>query len=317
MNKTNIAVSDLQKLLTSENTKEELLSALPKHMDADRFIRIATTAILRNPKLKETSKQSFSKCILDLAAFGLEPDGRNSHLIPRPTRNGMECTLIIDYKGKIALMLRSGEITRVHLDKVCENDIFETNKGALIKHEINYREERGATYAYYALLQHKSGSETFVVMTKHEVNEIRDKCSSAEKARRSGKIKTTPWVENDDEMGKKTVLHRASKYVELCPELRDIYDRELQQELKNITPRNIPEVQTKELEELPPEVSDDTIVCVMDTLESLTEKEELIEFWTSLNQQTKSVEKIKLAYLAKAESFTDSLREKVLEVHKK
>jgi recombinational DNA repair protein RecT len=132
---------------------------------------------------------------MSLSQFGLEPDGRNAHLVPfKNQRGSYDCTLIIDYKGLAALAKRSGQVSYVHADMVCENDQFEFNKGVVVKHEVDFKKDRGKPYAYYAMVRYKDGTEQAAAMTKAEVDRIK----ARSRAGNSG-----PWVTDYDEMGKK------------------------------------------------------------------------------------------------------------------
>jgi recombination protein RecT len=217
----------LKGLLSEENVKAQFALALPKHLSADRFARVAITALTRTPKLQECTPESFMKCLLDLSALGIEPDGRRAHLIPY----GKECTLILDYKGIAELVMRSGTVASIHADKVCVNDAFEVDRGRIVTHKPNYAADRGIAYAYYVLITFKDGSEKSEVMT-------RDECDAIRKRSRSGQ--SGPWVSDFDEMAKKTVFRRASKWLPLSPEIQEAIradeDREFAQ-ARNVTPQ--------------------------------------------------------------------------------
>lgn len=214
---SNTALSEqqnsLKQILTSDAGKAQFAAALPRHMTPERFCRVALTAVTRTPKLAECTKESFFKCLMDLSAMGLEPDGRRAHLIPY----GKECTLIVDFKGIAELVMRSGLVGSIHADKVCENDAFEVDRGTVTKHRIDYRKPRGNAYAYYVLVKFKDGSEKTEVMTRDEVDAIR-------KRSRSGN--NGPWVSDFDEMAKKTVFRRASKWLSLSPEIRQAVEHD-------------------------------------------------------------------------------------------
>lgn len=141
------------------------------------------------------------------AELGIEPDGRRAYLIPY--KNDIQ--LIIDYKGIAELAMRSGMISNIHADKVCENDEFEYNIGEITKHRIDFRKPRGEAYAYYAIVTFKDGTKKCEVMSKDEVDAIR---------KRSKSPNNGPWVTDYDEMAKKTVFKRLSKWLPLSPELQ-------------------------------------------------------------------------------------------------
>lgn len=217
----------LKGLLSQENIKAQFAVALPKHLNADRFARVAITALTRTPKLQECTPESFMKCLLELSALGIEPDGRRAHLIPY----GKECTLILDYKGIAELVMRSGTVSSIHADKVCANDVFAVNRGKIERHEVNYQSPRGEAYAYYVLITFKDGTEKSEVMT-------RDECEAIRKRSRAGNA--GPWVTDFDEMAKKTVFRRASKWLPLSPEIQDVIRRDEETEFRNVTPKLSP-----------------------------------------------------------------------------
>lgn len=204
----------VRELIESGKFRNSVAQILPQHLTPDRFIRIAIAATTRTPKLAECDPATVLQCLITLSQFGLEPDGRNAHLVPfyNNTRKVMECVLIIDYKGLAALAKRSGQVSYVHADMICENDVFEYNKGVVVKHEVNFKADRGKPYAYYAMVRFKDGTEQADVMTKSEVDRIRDLSRGKDQL---------PWTKFYDEMGKKTVFRRLSKWLELSPEFRD------------------------------------------------------------------------------------------------
>lgn len=233
MSKTELAESKpkgIKGILNSEEMKRQFALALPEHLTADRFVRIATTALTKTPKLIDCTQESFFKCLLDLSQLGLEPDGRRAHLIPFEDRKRgiMECTLLIDYKGLCELIMRSGLVSSIHADKVCDNDEFEYDRGILIKHKPDFKKARGDAYAYYVVVRFKDGTEKTEVMAKDEIDKIRSRSRSGN----SG-----PWSTDYDEMAKKTVFRRASKWLSLTPEIRtaiEMDDEDLS--IRNATP---------------------------------------------------------------------------------
>lgn len=195
--------------LSTDYFKEQIRIALPAHMKPDRFVRVALTALLKTPKLAECSRESVIECFLNLSQMGLEADGRRAHLIPY----GDKCTLIIDYKGIVELVRRSGEVTYIHADVVHENDSFEYifGTGAFLKHKPAIT-NRGKPICAYSFIKLKDGSEDFDVMDVESIEKTR----SRSRAARSG-----PWVTDWSEMAKKTIFRRHSKWLPLSPELRD------------------------------------------------------------------------------------------------
>jgi recombination protein RecT len=171
------------------------------------------------------------KGILDAAASGVEIDGRRAHLIPYKNnkKNCYEAQLIIDYKGVAELIMRSGLVSSIHADVVCENDEFEYDRGQVTKHKINLRTERGAMYAVYCIISMRQGEPKCDVMSKADVDKVRARSRSAMEG---------PWVTDYNEMAKKTVFRRASKWVPLSAEIRAVVENDSpDDEPLDVTPR--------------------------------------------------------------------------------
>lgn len=209
----------IRHLLESDSFKEQVGRALPKHLTPDRFIRVAVTATLKTPTLAQCDQGSFFNSLLSLSQLGLEPDGRRAHLIPfKNNKLGItECQLIIDYKGLVELAMRSGSVANIHADVVCENDKFTYDCGEIKEHRIDFRKPRGEVYAAYAFCKFKDGTVKAEVMSLEEINAIK----ARSKAGSYG-----PWITDWNEMAKKTVFRRLSKWLPLSPEYRDILDHD-------------------------------------------------------------------------------------------
>lgn len=199
-----------------DKLKESWTLVLPKVCTPERFARVALTCLRKNPKLAaaimtKEGRLSVSEQFMKCAELGIEPDGRRAYLIPYKN----EVQLIIDYKGIAELAMRSGKISNIHADKVCENDEFDYNVGQIEKHKIDFKRDRGPAYAYYAIVTFKDGTKKCEVMSKSDIDKIR---------RRSKSANCGPWVTDYDEMAKKTVFRRLSKWLPLSPEMQKVLD---------------------------------------------------------------------------------------------
>lgn len=194
--------------------KNAIAQVLPKHLTPDRMARVAIMAMTKTPKLSQCDRASFFSAMMTLSQLGLEPDGRRAHLIPY----GTTCQLVIDYKGLVELAMRSGMVSSIHADVVCQNDKF-SYKNGVIEHEPNLREDRGDVFAVYAIARFKDGEPKAEAMTLKEVDAIRKRSKSGN----SG-----PWVTDWNEMAKKTVFRRLSKWLPLSPEFRDALDDDIE-----------------------------------------------------------------------------------------
>lgn len=180
----------LRDWLQAPEFKEQLSLACGDAIKPEHFLRVAITAMNKNPKLLECTKESVFRCMLDSAAFGVELNGRDAHLIPY----GREATLIIDYKGYVRLVMNTGLVSNIHADVVCENDDFEYNLGEVKRHVIDFKKPRGAVYAVYCIVTMKDGTKKAEVMSNDDVEAIR-------KRSRSGN--SGPWITDRAEMAKK------------------------------------------------------------------------------------------------------------------
>ncbi len=208
--------SNIKEWLTSDTLKNQIATALPSVCTPDRFMRVLLTSIQKTPKLALCSQASLFQSFMTCAQLGIEPDGRRAHLIPfeNRKRGTVDCTLIIDYKGLVELVKRSGDVRTVYAETVCANDTFAWENGD-VRHSIDFSKPRGEAYAYYARVQNKDGSTQAVVMTKDEVEKIR--LSSRGKD-------SDPWTKHFDEMGKKTAFRRLCKWLVLSPETQALLD---------------------------------------------------------------------------------------------
>lgn len=200
-------------LLKGDAFRDRIVNALPKHLTPDRMIAVALTCINKTPKLAHCDQGSFFQAMLNLSQLGLEPDGRRAHLIPY----GDQVQLIIDYKGLVELAMRSGQVSNIHADVVCDADVFEYDMGDIKTHKIDFKKERGEMYAAYSICTFKDGTRKCEVMSKSEVEKIRS---------RSRAGKAGPWVTDFNEMAKKSAFRRLSKWLPLSPEVRDAFDKD-------------------------------------------------------------------------------------------
>jgi recombination protein RecT len=205
---TNAKADNLIALLTK--MKPQLQTALPRHLSADRMLRIATTSIRRTPKLLACNQQSLLGAIMQSAQLGLECDGVLGHAYLVPFKE--EVQLIVGYKGLIDLARRSGQLSTIYARVVYAKDQFEYAYGLSerLEHIPSGEEEPGDIVAVYAVARLKDGGTQFEVMTAGEVGKIRARSM----AKDSG-----PWVTDPAEMHKKTVLRRLCKMLPASVEL--------------------------------------------------------------------------------------------------
>lgn len=207
-----------------ESQRSTLVAVLPKHVSADRMLKIALGALRTTPKLMNCSVESLMGAVVHCSQLGLEPNTPLGHayLIPFENRrkNTTEVQIVLGYKGLIDLARRSGQIVSIAAHEVCANDKFDYSYGLeetlVHKPAMN---ARGPVVAFYAVAKLTGGGHAFEVMSAEQINEIRDSSQGWQQAKRYGKTDGTPWGAHYAEMGRKTVLRRLVKYLPVSIEL--------------------------------------------------------------------------------------------------
>ena len=188
----------------------EMASALPKHITAERMVRIATTVMRRTPALAQCSQESFLGAVMTCAQLGLEP-GPSGHAYLLPY--GGECTFILGYKGMIELARRSGQIETIYAEPVYALDNFRYVKG--LNPELTHEpytgdEEPGSmnnplTHVY-AVAKYISGGYNFVVLPKAQVEKYRKRSAG-------GSNSKGPWTSDYEAMALKTAIRRLATWM--------------------------------------------------------------------------------------------------------
>lgn len=207
-----IARKEYLAVVNNEKLKQQMAASLT---DSDpsavrRIVAFMANAAMKTPQLYRCDSQSIMKVMLDCCTLGIEPNGRDAHVIPY----GSTATLIIDYKGMITLAMKSERIRSIRAEVVCENDDFEWHNGK-VEHRINWKKPRGEMCAAYAVATFKDGTDICSVLTKDEVDAIR---------RRSRSGNSGPWVTDYNEMAKKSCCRRLSKFLPLSPAAAALVD---------------------------------------------------------------------------------------------
>ncbi len=206
--------------------QSEIAKMLPKHLNAERLLKVAQIAATTTPALAKCDVSSLVGAICQCAQMGLEPNTVLGHayLVPFNTRrkdaNGNErwvnsVQVIIGYKGLIDLARRSGQIVSIAAHEVCKNDKFELVYG--LNERLNHTpamEERGDVVGFYAVAKLKDGGYCFEFMSRYQVEQIQ---AAADKKNKSP---SKVWQEHFIEMGRKTVIRRLAKYLPLSIEFQ-------------------------------------------------------------------------------------------------
>ncbi|WXL27729.1 recombination protein RecT [Ectopseudomonas mendocina] len=204
-----------------ESQKATLMAVLPQHVNADRMLKIALGAMRTTPKLMNCTVESLFGAIVQCSQLGLEPNTPLGHayLIPFDNKRAgkTEVQIVFGYKGLVDLARRSGQIVSISAHEVCQKDQFEYEYG--LDEKLMHRPAlgaRGDVIAFYAVAKLVGGGYAFEVMSRAQIEEIRDASQNYKFARDKG---STVWGQHFVEMGRKTVLRRLFKYLPVSIEL--------------------------------------------------------------------------------------------------
>lgn len=192
--------------------KGTIETVLPSHIGYSRFVGLLEMASRRIDLRKSSAVSVFGAGML-CARWGLEPNPNIGHVYLIPYRNHKtgktECQAQIGYQGIMDLVYRNKAIQHLSVRAVHQGDYFDMEYG--LNERIEHRpawldgKEPGDTFAYYATCTFANGGKTFVVMSKKQIEQVRDQFSkSAEHG---------PWVNNFDAMAMKTVCLRLMKWL--------------------------------------------------------------------------------------------------------
>ncbi len=199
-----------------EAYKGEIVRALPRHMNPDRIARIALTEFRKNPKLAECDPRSVFAAVIVSSQLGLEPGllGQ-AYLIPYKS----ECQLIPGYQGLIDLVRRTGKVKRIESHVVRDGDKFTYKTGltTVLEHEPVLDGPQGEMRFAYAVAEFTDGGFHVEVMTKSQIETIRNRSQGYQSAKKYHK--ETPWETDTEEMWRKTLIRRICKYLPKSAEL--------------------------------------------------------------------------------------------------
>ena len=229
--------------------ERQFVAALPKHIPVERFMRVVLTAIQNNPKLKKADQASLFTSCVKAAQDGLLPDGREGALVIYSSKVNGQWVDFVQWMPMIAGIRKkvrnSGDISTWDAVAVRAKDQFEFEMGSdrFLRHkpylarplprekgekDVDYQArlkehmDPGQTIAFYSIAKLKTGEVTFDVMSRADVEYVRDTYS-----RKNQEGNFSPaWVKSFDEMGKKTVARRHAKTLPMSTDLDDLLRRD-------------------------------------------------------------------------------------------
>lgn len=184
-------------------------SALPGHLDPERFARIVLTEVRTNPRLLDCDGMSLLGAVMLAAQLGLEvgPLG-HCYLVPRCNKGRWEAQFQLGYKGMIELAYRSDRVASIEAHAVHEADSFEFVYGLSerLEHRPSLDDDRGDLVAVWALARFTNGGHAWLVLSRAEVEARRD---------RSAASSSGPWTTDFAAMARKTAVRALEPFLPL------------------------------------------------------------------------------------------------------
>jgi recombination protein RecT len=203
---------------TLEKYLPQFQNSLPKHLNPERFIQIATDIISRQPEIKDCSFPSVIGSLMQASILGFKPTPAlgECYFVPfwNKKTQSKELQFQIGYKGLIKLAMQSGQIQMIYAQVVVKDDEFEYQLGTdpKIIHKPNAEAVRFSakpeeiTHAY-SVVKFKDGAVIFEVINFKDIESYRMR-SPAQKGSASG-----PWGTDYAAMAKKTAIKRIAPYL--------------------------------------------------------------------------------------------------------
>lgn len=215
-------IDEIRNTLMSEETKKQLLMVLPPQMPVEKFQRVAITALNKNPDLAECSRLSLYNSFMQAAQDGLLPDGHEAAIVKYNKRDGAPTAQYQPMvKGILKKIRNSGELKSITAKCIHQNDPFRywvDDSGEHLTHEPDlFAADRGPIIGVYALAKTKDDAIYLTVLTKAEVEKVRQ----SSKAKDNG-----PWVGWWDQMAEKTAIRRLSKRMPMSTDLEEFMRRD-------------------------------------------------------------------------------------------
>jgi recombination protein RecT len=172
---------------------EEASFAMQLLSDNDYLARVARG----NP-------DSLKRAVLNVAIIGLSlnPYKKQAYLVPR---KGKVC-LDVSYQGEVDVHVEAGAIKYAVAELVYQNDTFQwIGMNSRPMHKFDPFGDRGRLLGGYVIAELPDGSVIATHMSITEIHQQRDRSESFKAG------KNSPWITDNQEMCKKTMIRRARK----------------------------------------------------------------------------------------------------------
>lgn len=214
------AVQELVAVLDRPDYRQQLADMLPPKVPLDTFVRHGKLAIQRQPELLDADRGSLFLALVQGAASGLLPDGRESVLVVQKVK-GKDTVQWRSMIGGIRKIAAEHGIT-LAASVIYANDTFAYSKmpPAVSHTPTPLGEDKGEIRGAYAVALDDTGRIICppVVMDVPEIEKVRATSRSA-----TGEY--SPWVKWWDRMACKTVARRLFAEMPLADQTAEAVER--------------------------------------------------------------------------------------------
>ena len=211
-------MNDQALMLISDTFEASNIKSLVSKFNSGRFDKamkwgaeklFAQQAIQKNEQLLTCTPESIQGAMLDVAYSGLSlsPSLSHAYLIPY----GRTCSFAPGYRGLMHMAYKAGTVKSVQVNLVRENDqefqVWTDEHGRHLRHIENARGKPGkVTHAYTVANLMAGGPPLIEIMGRKDLDAI--EAASRRRNKKGGMV----WRSWPDEMCKKAVIRRASKF---------------------------------------------------------------------------------------------------------
>lgn len=186
--------------------KPQLLKVLQNN--ETKFCKFEQIILMAAKKIPNASLNSVMACSLKSIQYNLEPN-IHCHFVPF----GKDAQFIIDYRGYIELINRSGKATILHGDAVKSNDEFKYSNGLnpVLDHTPAIMNRGEFVGAYVVAKNLIANEKVFLFLNKEEIEKVK-------RSSKSTSSTLSPWHNWHEQMALKTVVKRIAKLLPLSVE---------------------------------------------------------------------------------------------------
>lgn len=198
---------------------DQLAHAMPRGTRPERLARVFVTEVQRVPGLLRCTPVSLIAGFCQATQCGLEIGSHlgQAYLVPFKNKGRYEATLIVGYKGLVAMAYRSGLVQNVQAFDVREVDDYEEpalgTEPRIVHRPKRGREDSELVAAYAVVRLHGAPVPNIEWMWVDEIEKVKGRS-------RAAASRTSPWHTDYSMMARKTALRRACKYIPQTTESR-------------------------------------------------------------------------------------------------